>query len=254
MGWYWFRILRAFGQQPTWLEALCAFFVGHVGKYVPGKVLVVVIRAAMVRSERVDPVLAAASVFVETLTYMAVASFLAALVLLLRFRDQFLLQFLAAGGMAAMVLATLPPVLRRWVTWLQRRRGKSLGAASLKGVSGSLIASGWCLSLVAWTLCTLSLWATLKALPFAARSDLTVDLWLHLMASVCLAVVAGFVSLLPGGLVAREWVLNELMAPYFGTTVAVVAAITLRVVWLLTEVAASTILFMTFPRAAARQP
>ena len=63
-------------------------------------------------------------------------------------------------------------------------------------------------------------------------------------ASVCLAVVAGFLSLIPGGLGVRELVLDELMAEPFGRTVALVSAVLLRLVWLMTELAISGILYV----------
>jgi hypothetical protein len=42
--WFWHRTLQAMGQQPRCRETLRAFYIGHLGKYVPGKALVVVLR------------------------------------------------------------------------------------------------------------------------------------------------------------------------------------------------------------------
>ena len=52
-GIYWHFILRKLGQQPTFYETIRAYYIGHLGKYIPGKAMVVVIRAALVRNERV---------------------------------------------------------------------------------------------------------------------------------------------------------------------------------------------------------
>ena len=54
MWWFWYRTLQAFGQAPEGLSSLRAFFIGHLGKYVPGKAMVVVLRTALVRGARVD--------------------------------------------------------------------------------------------------------------------------------------------------------------------------------------------------------
>ena len=43
---FWRDILSALGQPSTWATAFRAFFIGHLGKYVPSKLLVVAIRAA----------------------------------------------------------------------------------------------------------------------------------------------------------------------------------------------------------------
>ena len=49
---FWHRALQAMGQRPGWLESLRAYYIGHLGKYFPGKALVVVIRSGMIRSPR----------------------------------------------------------------------------------------------------------------------------------------------------------------------------------------------------------
>src|SRR3990172_7123888 len=40
MAWFWGRVLAALGQRAGWLVTLYAYFLGHLGKYVPGKALV----------------------------------------------------------------------------------------------------------------------------------------------------------------------------------------------------------------------
>ena len=70
------------------------------------------------------------------------------------------------------------------------------------------------------------------------------------VASVSLAMVAGFLSLIPGGAVVRELVLAELMAPRFGDVVAVVSALLLRLTWLVAELVISAILYFVRPGRA----
>ena len=81
MGLYWHRLLRVLGQRPRLLETLRAYYAGHLGKYVPGKAMVVVIRTALLHRVQVDPAIAAVSVFAETLTMMTVGALLAALII-----------------------------------------------------------------------------------------------------------------------------------------------------------------------------
>ncbi len=68
-----------------------------------------------------------------------------------------------------------------------------------------------------------------------------------LLASVTLAVVLGFASLIPGGLGVREWVLNELLSPQLGYVAAFAGTIIVRLVWLVTEVVISIILYVCLP-------
>ena len=60
---------------------------------------------------------------------------------------------------------------------------------------------------------------------------------------VCLATVAGFVSLLPGGLGVRELVMIPMLGARFGSVTAVVAAVIIRLVWLSAELLTSGIIY-----------
>jgi uncharacterized membrane protein YbhN (UPF0104 family) len=89
----------------------------------------------------------------------------------------------------------------------------------------------------------ISLRATLRAVGTEKLHPLGGDLPL-LVSAVALAVVAGFASLLPGGLGVRDALLVQLLAPACGEAVALVAAVLLRLVWLVSEVAACGILYI----------
>ena len=67
---------------------------------------------------------------------------------------------------------------------------------------------------------------------------------IRLGTSLAAAVVLGFASMLPGGLGAREYVLDRLMVPMLGEFRALTVTVLLRAVWLLTEVVASSILYL----------
>ncbi len=53
-GLFWHCTLRALGQNVGLLVALRAFFIGHLGKYVPGKAMVIVLRASLIRGPGVE--------------------------------------------------------------------------------------------------------------------------------------------------------------------------------------------------------
>ncbi|MCA9266782.1 MAG: hypothetical protein KDA60_23165, partial [Planctomycetales bacterium] len=99
-----------------------------------------------------------------------------------------------------------------------------------------------------WCGLGLSLWAALRALPFFATELSFLAYFGLLLAAVSLAMVAGFLSLISGGLGVREWVLDELLSPLFGDVVALSATLLLRVVWLVTELAVSGILYVVIRR------
>jgi hypothetical protein len=65
--------------------------------------------------------------------------------------------------------------------------------------------------------------------------------------------VAGFVTPSPGGLGIREWILMELLTPSLGPGPAGIAAILLRVTWIVAELVAAGILWpapMVFSKKA----
>jgi uncharacterized membrane protein YbhN (UPF0104 family) len=61
---------------------------------------------------------------------------------------------------------------------------------------------------------------------------------------VCISVVAGFMSFIPGGLVVRDVVMAELLIrAKVSPEVAVASTIMLRLVWLFAELAAAGLLY-----------
>jgi hypothetical protein len=70
--------------------------------------------------------------------------------------------------------------------------------------------------------------------------------------SVALATVAGFaVAILPGGLGVREGMLMATLQPAIGPETAVIAALALRLTWLIGEVLIALVLSLIRPRLPA---
>ncbi len=248
--WFWHRTLRALGQAPTPCESARAYFIGHLGKYVPGKALVVILRTGLVRSARVSTQVAVISVFVETLTMMAVGAAVSAVLLSFawqREEGRAWLPWAIALAVAA-ALPTAPPLFRRIVPHLQPRRYREHTAPLLDGLTLRFMLSGWLLMLVSWFGMGLSLWATTAALPgdFRPLAATLADLP-TMTACIALAVVLGFASLIPGGFGVRELVVTSILAPLpsMGAARALGAAVLLRLVWLVAEVLVSIILYLS---------
>ncbi|HEY5313035.1 MAG TPA: YbhN family protein [Pirellulales bacterium] len=240
---FWHRILVAMGQQAALGETLRAYFIGHLGKYVPGKALVVVLRTGLIRSHRVDGTVAAVSVFYETLTMMAVGACVAAVILAVGFSQHIWFVGLAAILVLAAGLPTHPAVFRRLVARLRRGRSSERVLAELSQLNYRTLAVAWLAIAGGWCLIGLSLWATLVAGNFAQWPLSGHDAGVCI-ASAALAVVAGFLSLIPGGAGVREAVLIELLQPSFGADGAVISAIVARVAWLAAELLVSALLYV----------
>ena len=234
-GLFWHRLLLAMGQHPTRWDTLGAYYVGHLGKYVPGKVMVVVLRSGLIRSDRVDTASAAVTVFMETLTQMTVGAGIAGMIIAVRYSHHRLLLLLALLLMIAAGLPTVPAVYRRLVRWFKIARVSPEIDRQLEGIGYRVVLTGWIGNVIGWILLGFSLWALIRGLP--GVKPMLVSSIMLLTAAVALAVVSGFLSLIPGGLGVRELVLIPLLAHELGlgNLMAVVASIMLRLVWLLSE-------------------
>jgi uncharacterized membrane protein YbhN (UPF0104 family) len=243
-GWFWHRLLCRLGGKPSLAQTLRSYYIGHLGKYVPGKALVIVLRAGLLRRQQVDAVLATATVFLETLTTMAVGAILAAAIVGIWFRENWLL-VLAALGMAAVTgLPVWPPIFRRVAMLLRVGRTSPALIERLAELDYRTLLTGWLGIAAGWFLIGLSLWAARRAIGLES-TDLMVDA-VRFTAAVALATVAGFLSFIPGGFGVRDVVLMEVLALGFAqdaAATALVSAVLLRLVWLLAELAISAILY-----------
>ena len=258
-GLFWHRVLGDLGQEPRLGETLRAYYIGHLGKYVPGKAMVVVLRAGLIRSHRVNAAMAAVSVFFETLTMMAVGACAAAAYLVLFFREEILWCCAAAALMVISLTPTIPPVFKRLVRLAGIGRADPATAGKLAALGYETLLVGWILSLAGWILLGLSYWATLMAMGIEGLDPIH-----HLpryVAGVALAVVAGFLLLiLPGGVGVREAFLAKLMLPYLvqlgqplANSTAWASAFLLRLVWTVSELIISGIMYSIGPRKSALQ-
>jgi len=237
---FWRRVLRVLGQEAGLLKTIRAYYIGHLGKYVPGKALVVVLRAGMVGGERVNTAVAAATVFIETLTMMASGSVIAAALIAVLYRSHWLYVAGAVICMFAAGLPTLPPVF----AWIMRKlpigqRTKE-AVAEMEQLDYGTLAIGWIGTGIGWGITGLSFWAALRGI--GATNQGPIESLPLCTLVVCISIVAGFMSMIPGGFVVREAVLAELIEPQIGAAAAV-SAIVLRLVWLAAELAVSAVLY-----------
>jgi len=254
-GWFWHRVLRDLGQETGLIRAMRAYMIGHLGKYVPGKLWVVVLRVGLVSGPGVQPTMAGAAVFVETLTMMAVGALLSALYLIFAWQGHGELLAVAVGIACVAGILTLPPIFKPILRIVARRNSRPEVLNAVERLGFRTLWQGWGGMLILWACFGISLWMTLRVigldrLPFWAPLP-------AMIASAAMATVSGFVIiLLPGGLGVREFVLVALLAPYLkgalagsefsdhAELMAVLAACLLRIEWLLAEVIAALLLWL----------
>jgi uncharacterized membrane protein YbhN (UPF0104 family) len=232
---FWYRVLLAMHQRPRRWESMRAYAVSQPGKYVPGKFMVVALRSAMIRSENVDLTISAAASFVETLTVMSLGAVVGALLLPAVWSGDWWLEVFAIGAAIGVGLPTLPPVLQRLAKLTRMHRLHPEIDRSFVGLSIRRLVPGWIAIVLGWFSMGASLGATLLAMPGHLEREVRWTDLAMLTACVALSTVAGFVSGLPGGLVAREWVVMALVKPHFGATAAILSALINRCVMIAAE-------------------
>jgi uncharacterized membrane protein YbhN (UPF0104 family) len=257
MGSFWQRTLAALGCPVPMVFALFSYFLGHIGKYVPGKAMSVILRVAAVRKWVPSMRIALIGTLLETLTMMAVGACLAAAMSIFVLRLEPVVSLAAVGMALAAGVPTIPPIARRLAILGLKRAGDAREAgqsvvtpvlnateiaARLQAIDVWLLAKGWLAAALCWLLQAMSLWATLRAIgvdDVSATGDLPA-----LLAAVSFAVVAGFLSQIPAGLGVRDALLMQLLVPVCGQTNALVAAVLMRLIWLMSELAACGILYI----------
>jgi len=235
-----------------------AYFIGHLGKYVPGKAWSLLMRTGMLADAGIRPGVAALTATYETLTTMAAGALVAAVLLaclaLEASTTWWALALLALAG-----LPILPPVFNRLMKMVAalagkaaRKFGTDAEIAPLPHVRTTTLLAGLALTAAGWLLLGLSLWMVVQALvPEPQPWDW--ETWGRCTAAGALAYVAGFVAVVvPGGLGVREALLAEALTleltPSVGSDqavpLAVAVVLVLRLLWTAAEVIMAGIVYL----------
>jgi hypothetical protein len=224
------RALLSLGQRPRLGTAIMAQLIGHVGKYVPGKAMVVILRAGVLSRDRVSAVPATISIFLETFLMMAVgAAFAGIVVLWLPVPRWITLTAVSLSVVAS--LPTLPPVLKLVATRAMRKQHAEFDSE----IGMGLFAAGWGWSILSWMLIGASFTTLITAIPTATVLPSWIELFPLATAAISLAMVVGFASLLPGGAGVRELILATILGVSIGSSHGLLAAIAARLMFIAVE-------------------
>lgn len=269
---FWGWLLGQLGPTPAVLPLARAYFVGQLGKYVPGKAFALVMRAAMARQAGVTPGLAGMTAFYEVLTTMGSGVLVASgIYLVLAWQEPTFDAGVSWGhawralvrlqppedGFSAGALLVLALLLCGLILWpttpvLFNRLAKRLStpfrdpARELPRLRWAHLGMGLFLGAIGWafmgtgTACALHAVAD-AGLPWTAANVAQVT------GILAIGYVAGFIILIaPGGLGVRElfltWLLTPAIAQAHDLTPAlargkvVLVVLLLRVSWTVAEV------------------
>jgi glycosyltransferase 2 family protein len=288
---YWYRLLRELDQRPGRLEAVRAYYVGHAGKYLPGKAWAVFLRAGLVRGPSVSFARAVLTTFYEVLVTMAGGTVLAiALVALLApdtsagmdwdtlwklltghklagVIDRKVLVLLGVVLLLPIGIPILPPVYNWIIARMATRIRKRYGITGpMARVTMRSMVEGLLLTACGWMCMGASLWSVLRAF-MPDPPALTLSVLGRYSAYLALAYVAGFlIFLVPSGLAIREhflkiFLITELTfaagADEAAVATAAAAALFLRLVWTAAEIIVLPALYLLpawVVKGAAKRP
>jgi len=258
--WFWRSVLKGLGQRPGWFHPFRAYFLGHLGKYVPGKAWALLLRGSLVKPDGVPLGLAILTSFYEVLTTMATGALVAICIFLL-----IPPQVTGLGWhplYTALLLVGLlgAPLLPGVFNFLLRRlsnRFPGIVGTELPPLRNITLLRGIAATACGWGMLGMSVWSMLQAV-LPEPPPLTFEFWAQCTAANALAYVAGFLAVfMPSGVGVREYFLLTLLAfagpePLTEPLIAV-AVLLLRVTWTVSELTLAG-LFMLIRRGAPNVP
>lgn len=247
-GMVWRTVLADLGSRLGLSVAARIFFVGQLGKYLPGSVWPVVMQTELGRDHKVPRKRTATATMVSML--LSVTSALLVVLLALPLAPK----ALPSGfGWAVLLVVPLvvvlhPTVLGRLVDLALRMVGRD-GLEQTTTVRGTLIATLWAIG--SWTGAGLQVWAL--AVPLGAPADLRTAVLL--VGGYALAWAVGFVVVIaPAGAGARELALAAVLASVIDRGSVVVVVLLSRVLFTVADLGAAGlgVLFGAVPREQPR--
>lgn len=223
------RALRSLHQSPRLATTIAAQLLGHLGKYVPGKAMVIVLRAGTLAREGVRPMPATISIFLETFLMMAVGGAVAGVVVLWLPVPRWI-AWMSVGIAMLATLPTFPPILRLVAAKLTK-----FTSDERPTIGWRLFAAGWGWSLLSWLLIGTGFTMLVAAIPSSESLPPWHELYLVCTAAISLAMVIGFASLLPGGAGVRELVITTVLGVALGPIHGILSAIAARILFIVVE-------------------
>ena len=230
----WLQILWDFGMPVPWRFGAFVYCLGQLGKYVPGKAMVILLRAGHLHRQGFPVRPSVLSIFMETVTNFATGALLGA-VLIQSMQPPRWLFWSAMVCIPFAILGLMPHPFRSIIARISRSRLGTMPAEISQAVDGHLMARtcSWCL--VSWLFQGTALWFFLLGL------DSNPDLvswrsWLVCITSASLGGLAGFIAMVPGGAGVRELAVMWIMTSIVPAPIAILSAIVSRLGSMLAEV------------------
>ena len=233
----WLQTLCAFQQKVPFWTGMQAYFLGHLGKYIPGKAMVIVLRVSKLREIGVEVKPTIVSVFVETLTSVSTGAILGCALLLCQSpRPPKWMLWNAMLCILCAFIFLLPHTFRGVLGVLAKSRVGRMPKGVNEAFTWRLMLRNCSWMALGWCLHGTASWLVLIGLQ-PDGSLWSVQAWTVCTSAALLGAVVGFASMIPGGAIVRELVITWLLTTIVPQPIALAAAVLFRVVGLACELA-----------------
>jgi uncharacterized membrane protein YbhN (UPF0104 family) len=208
----WIWLLRRIDSAGSLPQLYGAYFFSQMGKYIPGKITLLLMRLERTRRLGVGGYAVSLSTIMENATFLLCGAVFGVIVLL-RFvvapggSHYLWLLYIALSCILVLLIAIHPAGLYRFVNPLLRRLGRPEIAPNQRLSMRVLLISS-IMMIPCWFFGGFALWATVRCL----MPVHIMHLW-RLVIAFALSVMIGMISFLPGGLGAREIVQGLFLLP-----------------------------------------
>jgi hypothetical protein len=283
--WYWGRLLGHLGVRPPLGPTLRSYYLGHLGKYLPGKAWALFLRSSLVSGHGVGPGMAALTSLYEVLVTMAAGVLVAAVLFAVlgtdagaglnatTLRHLLWMEQPGEGGVqrsvavavstllfAAFLLPLHPALFNRLARKTQGSAADEIGSKPVLHIRSVYLLEGLAFASIGWLFLGASFAAALRGIVGADWPLFDVRT-ARLPAIMGLSYVIGFIILIaPGGIGVREFMLTLFLTPELvdiqdmgiedARATVVLTVLVLRLVWTLAELIVALLCWLT-GRAAA---
>jgi uncharacterized membrane protein YbhN (UPF0104 family) len=221
----WFWLLRRLDPAGLPLQLYGAYCFSEMGKYVPGKVMLLLMRLERAERLGVAHLATTLSTIMENAAYM-VSGAAVGIVVLLHFMvrrnpaGHLWLLLVASCSIVALLVAIHPAVFYRLVNSALKRMGRPVIEPGRRLPMRSVMVST-VMMLPCWFFGGLALWATIRCL-----LPVGFDHFWALLSAYSFSILLGIFSFLPGGLGVRELVQGYLLLPVVAASIPATGAMT----------------------------
>lgn len=228
------------GKMGCW-EALRAYLISQLGKYVPGKAWVPMMRCGLVERSRSPVAVTAVSSIYETLTMMAVGAMISVIALFGGGINQ--ASILASAGAITICFGVVvqPFVFHSLIKIIRVSFRKGSSSEFVNPIRYSTLVRGIYIESIGWLLLGLSLAAVAAAVG--------VPMWsfkglLLMTGNSALAIAGGFLAVVvPAGLGVRTSIMIFTLSPIIGAGPAAMIGLVMRIVQIISELLVSGVFY-----------